>query len=189
MRVGMLLLTGGQGSRLGMPKHDLVHPSGTTWGGHLVAVFQSVFPEGPVQILGEALADRPDLPVIDDPRQSPVVALVHWANSPAPAVDVWWVVACDQVRWQTESLQAWVDLAQVADPVHRHWVLGRSEGILQPLGGLLPHSLRPTLIGSKARSIWALAESIPHCILDNDLPGWRDVDTPEARKDFEGEIH
>ena len=42
---------------------------GTTWGSHLVAVFQSVFPDGPVQVLGEALEDRPELPVMDDPRQ------------------------------------------------------------------------------------------------------------------------
>jgi uncharacterized protein YfaP (DUF2135 family) len=43
------------------------------------------------------------------------------------------------------------------------------------------------MANSKASSLWALAESLPHCILDNPLPGWRDVDTQEARRDFEDE--
>lgn len=187
MKVGLLLLTGGRGARMGAPKHDLRHPSGTTWGSYLVAVFQSVFPDGPVQVLGEALSDRPDLPVMDDPRRGPAVALKHWAAAPAPTVDLWWVVACDQVRWRNEDFRSWVALAQAADPGQRHWVIGRRDGYLQPLGGLLPHGLRPALADSQAQSLRALAESLPHCILDNALPGWRDVDTPEARKAFEDE--
>jgi molybdopterin-guanine dinucleotide biosynthesis protein A len=187
MKVGLLLLTGGQGSRMGAPKQNLVHPSGITWGSHLVTVFRSVFPDGPVQVLGEALVDHPDLAVMDDPRRGPAVALRHWAVGFAPIVDVWWVVACDQVRWCEEDLQSWSELARAVDPECRHWVFGRFDGYLQPLGGFLPHSLRPALAISKACSLWALAESLPHCILDNNLPGWRDVDTPEARKDFEAE--
>lgn len=189
MSAGLLLLTGGQGSRLGTPKHDLAHPSGATWGGHLVGVFRSVFPEGPIQLLGEELEGWPDLPVIADPRQGPAVALVHWAKSPAPVVDVWWVVACDQVRWRTDSFRDWVAIGREADPDPHRWVIGRHEGVLQPLGGLLPHCLRPALAESKARSLRALVEALPHCILDNGLPGWRDVDTPGAREDFEGEPH
>lgn len=187
MKAGLLLLTGGQGARMGSLKHDLPHPSGTTWGSHLVAVFQSVFPDGPVQVLGEALKDRPDLPVMDDPRQGPAVALRHWAAAFAPIVDVWWIVACDQVRWRAEDLRSWLALAQAADPDHLRWVIGRSDGYIQPLGGLLPHGLRSTLAESQACSLLVLAESLPHCILDNNLPGWRDVDTQEARKAFENE--
>ena len=187
MKAGLLLLTGGRGSRMGSPKHDLRHPSGATWGSHLVAVFQSVFPDGPVQVLGEPLMDRPDLPVMDDPRQGPAVALKHWAAAPAPIVNVWWVLACDQVRWREEDLRSWIALAQAADPEQLQWVIGRSDGYLQPLGGLLPHGLRPALAESEASSLRALAESLPHCVLDNTLPGWRDVDTQEARRGFEGE--
>jgi molybdopterin-guanine dinucleotide biosynthesis protein A len=186
VKVGLLLLTGGQGSRLGTPKHDLVHPSGATWGGHLVAVFQEIFPDGPVQILGEPLAERPGLPVLEDPRQGPVVALRHWAEASAPTVDLWWIVACDQVRWTAQDLRTWVAVAQEADPGHSSWILGKQDGYLQPLGGLLPHLLRPALASSEARTLWALAESLPHCIQENSLPGWRDVDTLEERQAFEG---
>lgn len=187
MKAGLLLLTGGKGSRLGAPKHGLTHPSGASWGSHLVSVFQSVFPEGAIQVLGEPLSDRPDLDVVGDPRQGPAAALAHWAKNPAPAVDLWWVVACDQVRWRPEDLRTWVEQALLADPGHSSWVLGSSEGRLQPLGGLLPHGLRPALAASGARSLWAMAESLPHRALDSSLPGWRDVDTPEEKKRFEEE--
>lgn len=89
--------------------------------------------------------------------------------------------------WQSKDFRAWVDIAKGVDPEHHHWVVGRSEGILQPLGGLLPHSLRLALAGSEARSLWALVESLLNRILDKDLPGWRDVDSAEARDIFEGE--
>ena len=187
MKAGLLLLTGGQSSRMGTPKHALPHPSGATWGSYLVTVFQAVFPDGPVQVLGEPLLDRPDLPVMDDPRQGPAAALVHWAAASAPSVDLWWVLACDQVRWRAEDLRSWVALAQAADPEQRHWVIGRSGAYFQPLGGLLPHGQRPVLARSGATSLWALTESVPHRIVDNTLPGWRDVDTQEARKGFEDE--
>jgi molybdopterin-guanine dinucleotide biosynthesis protein A len=185
MKVGLLLLTGGQGARMGAPKQDLPHPSGTTWGGHLVTVFHAVFPEGPVQVLGTALADRPDLPVLEDPRLGPAVALEHWARSPAPTVDLWWVVACDQVRWREEDLRSWLALARGADPGHRRWVLGHADGHLQPLGGWLPHGLRPALAKAGASSLVGLVKSMPHLVLAEDLPGWRDIDTPEERALFE----
>ncbi len=187
MKLGLLLLTGGEGARMGSPKHGLRHPSGSTWGHHLVAVFQAVFPAGPVQVLGETLVDRPDLPVLDDPRLGPVVALQHWAAAPAPAVDRWWVVACDQVRWREREFRAWADLVQTRDPDQEHWVIGRFAGHLQPLGGFLPHRLRPALMQSEARSLLGLVEAMPHLILDTDLPGWRDVDTPAERATFEDE--
>jgi molybdopterin-guanine dinucleotide biosynthesis protein A len=172
---------------MGASKHDLPHPSGATWGSHLVTVFHSVFPEGPVQVLGEALVDRPDLPVLDDSRQGPAVALEYWARTPAPTVDLWWVVACDQVRWREEDLRSWMVLAREADPDFGHWVLGRSAGQLQPLGGWLPHRLRPSLAKAAAHALVALVESLPHHILDSDLPGWRDVDTAAERATFEDE--
>lgn len=187
MTVALLLLTGGLGFRMGTPKHDLLHPSGLSWGHHLVSVFRTVFPEGPVQVLGEALGDRPDLPVLDDPRQGPAVALQRWAAAPTPVVDLWWVVACDQVRWQARELRAWASLAQASDPDQAHWVIGRFAGHLQPLGGFLPHRLRPALAQAEARCLLALVESLPHLILDTDFPGWRDVDTPAERATFEGE--
>jgi molybdopterin-guanine dinucleotide biosynthesis protein A len=187
MKAGLLLLTGGRGARMGTSKHDLRHPSGLSWGNHLVVVFHSVFPAGPVQILGEALVDRPDLPVLEDPRQGPVVALQHWAASPAPAAERWWVVACDQVRWDEGDLRSWAGLAEAGDPEQGHWVVGRCEGHLQPLGGFLPHRLRPALAKAEARSLLALVEALPHLALASDLPGWRDVDTPADRIRFEGD--
>jgi hypothetical protein len=51
---------------------------------------------------------------------------------------------------------------------------------------MLPHVLRPALAMSKARILWALAESLPHCVQESSLPGWRDVDTVEDRQAFEG---
>ena len=185
MKAGMVLLTGGRSSRMGAPKHQQMHPSGSTWGSHLVTVFQAVFPDGPVHLLGEALVERPDLPVLSDPRQGPAVALRHWAAAPAPAVDRWWVVACDQVRWREADLRSWVSLTQEIDPDHLHWVLGKFDGHVQPLGSLLPHRLRPLLALGGARSLLALVEA--HRILDNDLPGWRDLDTLADRAQFEVE--
>jgi molybdopterin-guanine dinucleotide biosynthesis protein A len=187
VKVGQLLLTGGQGSRMGAPKQDLRHPSGVTWGNHLIRVFEAVCPGGPVQVLGEGLEDRPELATLADPRQGPAVALRHWAATSAPAVDAWWVLACDQVRWREADLRTWLALAEAADPEHRHWVLGRSAGRLQPLGGLLAHTLRPALAGASATSLLGLIEVVPYRILDNDLPGWRDLDTLRDRRDFEQE--
>ena len=57
---GLLLLTGGKGQRLGGTKHDRPHPSGGSWGGHLVAVHQAVFGDAPVCVLGAPLPDQPD---------------------------------------------------------------------------------------------------------------------------------
>jgi len=187
MKIGLLLLTGGQGNRMGTPKHNLMHPAGGTWGNHLVSVFRAAFPNGPVQVLGEALVDRPDLPVLDDPRQGPGVALKRWAAAPAPVVDLWWVVACDQVRWCEADLRSWVSLAQEIDPKHLHWVIAKFGGHVQPLGGLLPHQLRLPLTKAEAHSLMALVAGLPHHVLSNDLPGWRDVDTSADRALFEGE--
>lgn len=184
MKVGLLLLSGGAGSRLGAPKHALAHPGGGSWGGHLVRVFEAVFPGGPIQVLGEALPERPELPRSDDPREGPAVALRSWAAGRAPEVDRWWVVGCDQVRWTRDRLAAWAATCAAADPGSVRWVLARHDGRLQPLGGWLPHALRPALAASTERSLMALAESLPHLVLPREGSEWLDVDTPEERLRF-----
>ncbi|WP_257305143.1 molybdenum cofactor guanylyltransferase [Geothrix campi] len=184
---GLLLLSGGQSRRMGAAKHALAHPAGGSWGGRLVEVFEAVFPGAPIQILGDPLPDRPDLAVLEDPREGPAKALRTWAALEAPAVRRWWVVACDQVRWTPSSLQAWDHRAEAADPRTRHWVVAQHGGRLQPLGGWLPAALRPAVAGSTTRSLTALTESLPHLVLSCDGPEWMDVDTPEERRAFEDE--
>jgi len=185
VKAGLLLLSGGAGQRMGVRKHALNHPAGGSWGGHLVRVFATVFPDGPIQVLGEPLPERPDLPRLDDPREGPAVALRAWASAAAPEVDRWWVVACDQVRWTPERLRAWAGLCAAADPAADHWVVGLHEGHLQPLGGWLPASLRPRLAASGEASLWRLATALPHLALPQAGPEWTDVDTPEDRRAFE----
>jgi len=184
---GLLLLSGGSGSRMGAPKHELAHPGGGSWGGHLVRVFESAFPGGPIQVLGEALPDRPELPRLDDPREGPALALRAWAASEAPPAEVWWVVACDQVRWTKARLQDWWAAREACDPSFTHWVMALHGGHLQPLGGWLPATLRPALAVSQARSLRALATSLPHLALPRTGGEWLDVDTPEERNAFEKE--
>jgi molybdopterin-guanine dinucleotide biosynthesis protein A len=171
---------------MGAAKHALDHPEGGTWGAHLVRVFGTVFPGAPIQVLGKALADRPELPLFVDPREGPGRALRAWAASPVPHVGRWWVVACDQVRWTPERLHAWAALATAADPACERWILAEHGGRLQPLGGWLPACLRPAIQGSDARSLTALAQALPHLILPCEGPEWLDVDTPEERIAFEG---
>ncbi|WP_285570561.1 molybdenum cofactor guanylyltransferase [Geothrix limicola] len=184
----MLLLTGGRGSRMGAPKHNLAHPSGASWGRHLIDVFREVFPEGPVQVLGEPLQDLPELPLVEDPREGPAAALRAWALAPSPAADLWWVVGCDQVRWRADALRAWINQAEALDPAHERWILARSEGMLQPLGGWLPAALRPNLAQARGASLRDLVNALPHLILDSGLEGWRDVDTPEEHTAFQDEV-
>lgn len=185
--VGLLLLSGGQSRRMGEAKHALPHPAGGSWGGRLVQVFEIVFPGAPVQVLGEPLPDRPDLPVLEDPREGPARALGVWAAREAPAVHRWWVVACDQVRWTPDALAAWAQRAEAADPGAAHWVAARHGGRLQPLGGWIAAALRPAIAAATPRSLTALLESLPHLVLPCDGPEWQDVDTPEERRDFEDE--
>ena len=185
MKQGLLLLSGGAGTRMGAPKHALDHPAGGSWGSHLVGIFETVFPGAPVQVLGDALPDRPGLPRFDDPREGPAVALRTWAATEVPQVEVWWVVACDQVRWTAERLKAWAATCESADPSHARWVMALKDGHLQPLGGWLPASLRPALAASSARSLMALATALPHVALPRDGEEWVDVDTPEEREAFE----
>lgn len=184
---GLLLLSGGQSRRMGAPKHALGHPGGGTWGGHLVGVFEAVFPGGPILIVGDPLPDRPDLTVLSDPREGPAAALRAWALVSPAAPRRWWVLACDQVRWTPERLRAWADRAEAADPGAAHWVMARSGGHLQPLGSWLPDALRPRLAQAASRSLAALAEILPHLVLAQDGPEWRDVDTPEERAAFEAD--
>lgn len=187
MRPGLLLLTGGRGTRMGAPKHALPHPDGGTWGGRLVGVFSAVFPEGPVLVLGEPLPDHPDLPRLDDPREGPAEALRTWARAQAPEVDRWWVVACDQVRWTPERLTAWARLAEASDPGASQWVMALHGGYLQPLGGWLPDGFRSLLAASTERSLYTLATRLPHLAVPSEGSEWLDADTPEERAEFEGQ--
>jgi len=187
VKTGLLLLSGGAGRRMGSPKHALSHPAGGSWGGHLVRVFESVFPGGPILVLGEPLPDRPDLSGLDDPREGPAVALRYWAGTVGPQADRWWVVACDQVRWTPEALQDWARACDTVDPAGTGWVMALHGGHLQPLGGWLPGVLRPGLARATARTMLALAESLPHLVLPRHGPEWADVDTPRERLDFEAE--
>ena len=187
MKAGLLLLSGGSGRRMGAPKHALAHPSGGSWGGHLVRVFESAFPGAPMMVLGDPLPDRSDLPHLNDPREGPAVALRTWATAETPRVDRWWVVACDQVRWTSERLAEWARVAETADPAATRWALALHDGHLQPLGGWLPSLLRQSLAKSTERSLMALATSLPHLALPRDGDEWVDVDTPEDRRDFEAE--
>jgi molybdopterin-guanine dinucleotide biosynthesis protein A len=185
LKAGLLLLSGGGSRRMGAAKHALAHPSGGSWGGHLVRLFESVFPASPIQILGDPLPDRPDLPRLEDPREGPAVALRTWAASEAPEADWWWAVACDQVRWTRDHLAAWAQRCEQEDPAATRWIMALHRGHLQPLGGWIPAQLRPALAASTARSLLALAESLPHLALPMDGPEWCDVDTPEERAAFE----
>lgn len=185
--LGMLLLTGGQGRRLGGPKHDRPHPSGGTWGGHLVRVFLEVFPRGPVQILGEPLPDLEglegaEITVVPDPRQGPAVALTTWARSEPPAVVRWWVVPCDQVAWTVADLSAWYSLADDADPVGRGWVMAREGEREQPLGGFIGSMLLPSLASFEETRVRDLAARLPRCIVASNAYRGLDVDLPADLK-------
>lgn len=181
---GLLLLTGGRGRRFGGPKHLQPHPAGGTWGGHLVAVFAAVFPDGPVQLLGQGLPDRPELVPAMDPAAGPAVALRLWAARPGPRPRRWWVAACDQVRWTPDHLRAWHQAVEAADPGAGHWVLARSGGRIQPLGGFLAEGLVAAMAGARADSLMGLVEALPSLVLDSEGEQWLDVDTPEALRAY-----
>lgn len=184
---GLLLLTGGRGRRLGGPKHDRPHPAGGTWGGHLVRVFQEALGPGPVQVLGHPLPDGPELDVLADRGDGPAAALADWALREVPPVHRWWVVACDQVRWTPQALRAWSDRARDADPQATCWVLGLREGQLQPLGGFLPHALRPRLASAPRVRLQALARAVPHLACAWEAPAWDDLDGPEDLQRWQAE--
>ena len=185
MKAGLLLLSGGSGSRMGAPKHALTHPEGGSWGGHLVQVFEAVYPSAPLLVLGEPLPDRPELPLVADPREGPAMALRTWAAGPAPVVDRWWVVACDQVRWTPTRLTTWAELCAAEDPAATRWVMALHDGHLQPLGGWLPHALRPAMAAATARSLIGLALALPHLALPHAGAEWSDIDTPAERRAWE----
>lgn len=175
--LGLLLLTGGQGRRLGGPKHDRLHPGGGTWGGHLVRVFQHVFPGGPVQILGEPLPDAKGH-VVADPRRGPAVALTTWARTSPPPVRRWWVAPCDQVAWTTADLSAWHAAAAAADPEGRSWVMAVEGGQAQPLGGFLGAALLPGLALLADTRVRELAHRLPQLCVRNEAYRGMDVDVP-----------
>ncbi len=177
---GMLLLTGGRGRRFGGPKHGQPHPRGGTWGGHLVAVFRSVFPEGPVELLGEPLPEHPGLPVTADDGAGPAAALVAWARVERPQPRRWWLVACDQVRWTREALAAWHAEAERCDPGAERWVMARVDDHTQYLGGFLPGQRVRDLASLPGGSLRDLTRALPCELLTWPHECWQDVDTPEA---------
>jgi len=187
VKAGLLLLTGGKGRRFGGPKHAQPHPRGGTWGGHLVGVFEAVFPGGPVQVLGEPLPDRPELVPMADPGQGPAAALAHWAGRAVDTPERWWVVACDQVRWTPEALAAWHGRVLEADPRADHWVMAQVEDYAQYLGSFLPSHQLGTLATLQAFSLRDLARGLPTLTVPWPHPCWADVDTPEALGDWLGQ--
>lgn len=180
MITGLLLFTGGEGRRLGGPKHDRPHPSGSSWGGHLVRCFEALRPGAPVQILGAPLTDHPHLPHFEDPRQGPAVALRCWAQrSPRSEVRHWLILPCDQVAWTLETLGAWLERAEVADPDGTHWVLPVVEERDQYLGSLLGAALLPRIAHLPGSSLWAFSTHLPLIRIPTGGPHWQDVDEPE----------
>lgn len=186
--LGLLLLTGGQGRRLGGPKHSRRHSEGGSWGGHLVQVFETVVPKGPIQILGEPLPDRADLYSVPDEGLGGAAALIQWAGRPAARARRWWVLACDQVRWTPEHLRTWLEMAEHHDPSASRWVVARSEGLLQPLGGFLSEGLREPMALLHHHRLTDLVRALPHLVLEWDSPVWADVDTPGDLARWEGDL-
>lgn len=186
-RLGLVLLTGGKGERMGGPKHDRPHPGGGTWGGHLVQVFCAVAGAGPIALVGSALPDHPELVPLEDPREGPAVALRAWAASEARTARRWWVVACDQVDWTPGALRRWLEAAEAADPDGRQWLLGAVEGRLQPLGGFLGGGLVGAVAACPSRSLHGLVDAVPSLDLAGPAETARDLDTPEAVAAWEKE--
>ncbi|MBK8791671.1 MAG: NTP transferase domain-containing protein [Holophaga sp.] len=174
--LGMLLLTGGESRRFGAPKHLQPHATGGSWAGHLVRIFEEVFPGAPIRILGTPVQERPELGSLEDSRLGPAHALACWAAEPQPRVLAWWVLACDQVHWTPQSLRQWHAQAQ---PELHSWVLGNHEGRLQYLGGFLGAELLPRVAEPGARSLRALASRLPCRVLPVSGVEWLDVDHPE----------
>lgn len=182
-RCGLVLLTGGRGKRLGGPKHERPHPLGGSWGGHLVSVFRTIVPEGPVQIIGEPLPDFPALSRLDDPREGPAVALRVWAAASPPPARRWWTVGCDQVGWTRPAFEAWLAETE-AEVMDEAWAITTRDGHRQPLGGFIAAALLPDLARAEARSLRALMDAVPV----REIPGvaWMgdDIDTPGELAEF-----
>lgn len=142
-------------------------------------MFAEALGKGPVRILGEPVAGRPDLPRLDDPRQGPAQALARWAAQETATPQRWWVVACDQVQWEPAELLDWHAAAAAEDPAGRAWVLTTLKGEPQPLGGFLGGTLLGALAGSAETRLLRLAASLPlrvlpwreQCFLDLDDRG------------------
>lgn len=180
-RLGLVLLTGGLGRRLGGPKHDRPHPAGGTWGGHLVRVFQAVCPHGPVHIVGEPLPDADGL-AFWDPRQGPAVALSTWARTREQDSELhvrrWWVLPCDQVQWNPEDLAAWLEAAEAEDPNGEAWVMVQEQGRPQPLGGFIGFGIIPLLAPLEERRVRDLLCHVPCSVLTCEAYRGLDVDLP-----------
>jgi molybdopterin-guanine dinucleotide biosynthesis protein A len=177
--LGLVLLTGGKGQRLGGTKHDRPHPRGGSWGGHVLGVFRQVAPSGPVVLLGSGLPDHPELVPFEDPRQGPAVALRTWAASQPCPVGRWWVVACDQLKWTASGLQTWWEEAERADPKGRAWVVAHTAGQIQPLGGFFGGELMPLLAQAEGSSLRNLMQCLPVIAREGPVASGLDIDTPE----------
>lgn len=173
---GLVLFTGGEGRRLGGPKHDRPHPAGGTWGGALLQAFRAARPEGPVQLVGAPLPDHPDRAALSDPREGPGVALAHWARSEPQGAVRWLLLACDQIRWTPAGLSSWLARAEAADPEGSAWVMAEVDGHRQYFGSLLGASLLPAVAAFQGRSLAALADTLPCRRLSDAAPHWQDVD-------------
>jgi molybdopterin-guanine dinucleotide biosynthesis protein A len=176
----MLLLTGGASTRFGSPKHLQPHPEGGTWASYLVDLFQEAIGHGPIRILGEPVPGRPQCKRLDDPREGPARALARWATGESEELTRWWVVACDQVRWDIESLALWHSTALGADPGGEAWVMAEIDGEAQPLGGFLGGGLLPALRHSKEQRLLGLARSLSCRILLWEARPFQDLDDPDS---------
>jgi hypothetical protein len=146
-------------------------------------VFREIFPNGPVQILGEPLPDIEDMMdvginLVSDPHQGPAVALFTWARSEPPPVVRWWAVPCDQVAWTAPDLLAWYSLADAADPKGRGWVMVQESEREQPLGGFIGSTLLPSLASFEDSRVRDLVARMPRCIVKCDAYRGLDEDDP-----------
>jgi molybdopterin-guanine dinucleotide biosynthesis protein A len=177
-RLGLLLLCGGKGQRLGGPKHLRPHPKGLSWARHLVNTFRELCPKGPVHLLGDQIPDALGL-VVKDPRQGPAVAISAWAKIELPETRRWWIVPSDQVLWEPKNLASWLEEAENVDPDGEHWVMALESQREQPLGGFIGSKILPRLANLHETRVRDLVRTVPKIAIHSRAYQGLDVDTPE----------